>query len=100
MSLGLIFGSPPKSKMSHFQIANLDFQALDPKFGFGSRTKSFEVNFEIFAVALRLTPVQPKLVRILIQKNYFYNIEIITHTKFTVQRKIKLLECQNQLLYL
>ena len=26
------FGGPPKSKMSHFQIANLDFQALDPKF--------------------------------------------------------------------
>ena len=25
------FGGPPKSKMSHFQIAKLDIQALDPK---------------------------------------------------------------------
>ena len=26
------FGGPPKSRMSHFQIVNLDCLALDPKF--------------------------------------------------------------------
>ena len=41
------FGGPPKSKMSHFHIANVGFQALDPKFQLALDLKVLKLFFGI-----------------------------------------------------
>ena len=44
----LVFGGPPKSKMSHFQTENLDLQTLDPKFDLALDPKVLKLGDSFF----------------------------------------------------
>ena len=46
------FGGSPKSKMSHFQIANLDFWYMDPKFHLALELKVLNLGGSFFGIRL------------------------------------------------